>query len=154
MKHLLLFLFCSSFAVAQNCNYLMIDDYCTKTANDDFERYEFTKHEHYSSVINKLKHLKISKDSNTIIYLAKCKDMQRMYALHFRDKKLTLMEIMQATNKKYEEGLFNVAIDNVKMYFVEQIKYEKDGVAYFDNECYTVTVQKTKNAIKTTILMK
>lgn len=80
--------------------------------------------------------------------------MQRMYALHFRDKKLTLMEIMQATNKKYEEGLFNVAIDNVKMYFVEQIKYEKDGVAYFDNECYTVTVQKTKNAIKTTILMK
>ena len=77
-----------------------------------------------------------------------------MYALHFRDKKLTLMEIMQATNKKYEEGLFNVAIDNVKMYFVEQIKYEKDGVAYFDKECYTVTVQKTKNAIKTTILMK
>lgn len=154
MKHLLLFLFCSAVAIAQNCNYLMIDDYCTKTANDDFERYEFNKHEHYNSVINKLSHLKISKDSNTIIYLAKCKDMQRMYALHFTDNKLNMMDIMQATNKKYSDALLKVAIENVKMYFVEQIKHEKDGVTYFDNDCYTVKVEQTKNAIKTTILMK
>jgi len=132
----------------------MIDDYCTKTADDQFERYEFTKHEHYNSVLNKLSHLKISKDSNTIIYLAKCKDMQRMYALHFTENKLTLLEVMQATNNKYSDALLKVAIDNVKMYYVEQTKYVQDGVTYFDNDCYTVSVQKTKNAIKTSILLK
>jgi len=159
MKHLLtiaLLIAALSVSRAQNCNIVMIDDYCTMI-NDDFARYELRKHQHYDSVLSVLKHLKVKRDSVSILYLANCKDMMRFYVLNFTDSLLTSVFIEQPTGKRKKDldGFFYVELDNVKTYYVRDIKYvNDDGAAIFDNECYTIEVSKAKKAIQTTIIMK
>ena len=159
MKHFLtiaLLLAALSASRAQNCNIVMIDDYCTMI-DDDFARYELRKHQSYDSVLSVLKHLKVKRDSVSILYLANCKDMMRFYVFNFTDSLLTSVFIEQPTGKRKKDldGFFYVAIEDVKTYYVRDIKYvNDDGAAIFDNDCYTIQVSKAKKAIETTIIMK
>lgn len=157
MKHLLtiaLLVAALSVSKAQNCNIVMIDDYCTMI-NDDFARYEFDRHEPRESVYRKMQHLKLmSNDSLAIVYLANCKDMLRLFTLHFVDDSLKMLSMLQKTNKKTSKDFYLIAIQNVQMYYVNDIKLVEGNKTYFDNECYTVIVSEEKKQIRTDILMK